>query len=247
MNGSSLVKLGSTSVVCGINARLCRPKEERPNKGFIICNVELPALCSSKNFKTSTSYQSSSFTQLSVSSANIEHSQAMLSQLMQDIINESGCLKEEDLCIREGKLVWVLYIDLICLNNDGNVQDTCCLAMIAALKTLKLYQMDYDENENKPIVVKPINMISIKLYNEPVCTTLFALEDCIIIADPNKQEEDFMRTFIIICTLSKTKICLIRKMGGFCVSNEQLNLCIDRALSAHEDRRLILKQFNAEN
>ena len=209
--------------------------------------MELPALCSSKNFKTSTSYQSSSFTQLSVSSANIEHSQAMLSQLMQDIINESGCLKEEELCIRQGKLVWALYIDLICLNNDGNVQDTCCLAMISALKTLKLYQMDYDDNENKPIVLKPINMVSVKLHNEPVCTTLFALEDCIIIADPNKQEEDFMRTFIIICTLSKTKICLIRKMGGFCVSNEQLNLCIDRALSAHEDRRLILKEFNTEN
>lgn len=35
--GSSIVKLGSTNVVCGITARVCKPKEEKPDKGFIIC------------------------------------------------------------------------------------------------------------------------------------------------------------------------------------------------------------------
>lgn len=230
VNGSALVKLGSTNVICGINARVCKPKEERPDKGFVICNVELPALCSSKNFKTSASILANASAQSSVS---VEQSQAMLTQLMQDIIYESGCVKEEDLCIKEGKLVWVLYIDMICLNNDGNVQDACCLAMLSALKTVKLYEIDYDDDENKPIVKYPLSLIPLKLYSEPICTTLFVLEENVILADPNKQEEEFMRTYIIICTVNKndkTKVCLMRKIGGFCLSTEQINLCIDRAI-----------------
>lgn len=226
VNGSSLVKLGATNVVCGISAKLCRPKEEKPNKGFVICNVELPALCSSKNFKTSASHQ----TAFSASSATIEHSQAMLTQLMQDIITDSKCINEQELCIKEGKLAWVLYIDMICLNNDGNVQDACCLAMISALKTLKLYEVSYDEGENRPIIAKPLNLIPIKLYSEPICTTLFALDENILVSDPNKQEEDFMRTFIIICTINEKQICLIRKLGGFSLNSAQLNMCIERAL-----------------
>ena len=194
-------------------------------KIYYLGNVELPALSSSKNFKTSTSYQSTS-----LSTATVEQSQSMLSQLMQDILTESKCINENDLCIKEGKLVWVLYIDLICLNNDGNVQDACCLAMISALKSVKLYEMDYDLDENKILIKKPLNIIGLKLYSEPVCTTLFSLEDNILLSDPNKQEEDFMRAFIIICTIDKSRICLIRKYGGLPLTSEQVNLCIERAL-----------------
>lgn len=228
VNGSSLVKLGSTNVVCGINARLCRPKEDRPDKGYFVCNVEVPALCSSKNFKSSS--QSSSFSQSSVSSSSIEQTQAMLSQLMQDILTESKCIKEEELCIKEGKLAWVLFIDLICLNNDGNVQDACCVAMISALKNLKLYEIDFNEEEDKPVVKYPLEYRNLILYSEPVLTTLFAIEDNILLTDPNKQEEDFMKTFVQICTIDSQKMCLIRKLGGFCLKIEQLNMCVTRAL-----------------
>lgn len=222
VNSSSLVKLGSTNVICGINTRLCQPKEDRPNKGYIVCNVEVPALCSSKNFKSSS--------QSSISSFSIEQTQAMLSVLMQDILTESKCIKEEDLCIKEGKLVWVLFIDIICLNNDGNVQDACCIAMISALKNLKLYEIYFNEEEDKPVVKYPLEYRKLILHNEPVLTTLFAIEDNIILTDPNKQEEDFMKTFVIICSIDSKKMCLIRKFGGFGLKIEQFNMCINRSL-----------------
>ena len=112
---------------------------------------------------------------------------------MQDIISESQCIREEDLCIKESSHAWVLYIDLICLNNDGNVQDACCLAMISALKTLKLYEMQFDEEENKPVLKYPLEYKPIQMYSEPICTTLFSLEDKILLLDPNKQEEEFIQ------------------------------------------------------
>ena len=136
---------------------------------------------------------------------------------------------------------------MICLNNDGNVQDTCCLSMISALKTLKLYEMDFDEKEMKPTIKYPLVQNSLKLYSEPVCTTLFGLEDKILISDPNKQEEEFMRTFVMICTLDDQKICMIKKLGGSSLAPEQMNLCIDRAIQNGAYLRTNLSNFKKDH
>lgn len=41
------------------------------------------------------------------------------------------------LCIEPGKSVWVLYVDAICINYDGNAFDATLLAMVAALRDSK--------------------------------------------------------------------------------------------------------------
>lgn len=38
------------------------------------------------------------------------------------------------LCIHPGKAAWVLYIDAVCINYDGNVWDATLLAVMAALR-----------------------------------------------------------------------------------------------------------------
>jgi exosome complex component RRP43 len=212
-NGSSLVKLGSTTVLCGVKAQLVKPKSEQPNKGFIIPNVDLPPLCSSK-FKPGLPCEQAQ----------------MLTQLMLDILYESKCVKEDDLCIRPGKLVWSLHIDMLCLNYDGNVQDACSISMISALKNTKLYEIEYDDEQEKPVFKLPFKFIPLTIYNEPICTTLFSLENMIFLCDPNNEEEEFVRTCLIICTLDEENICLIRKFGGFSIFDKQANLCIDRAI-----------------
>lgn len=77
-------------------------------------------------------------------------------------------------------------------------------------------------------------MIPLKLQCEPVCTTMFAIADdhgVILLSDPNKQEEEFARTFLIVCTVSDEKISLMRKLGaGLGLNQEQMDLCISRSL-----------------
>lgn len=46
----------------------------------------------------------------------------------------SNVIDTSSLCIHPGKAVWVLYVDLICINYDGNVLDAAFLSVIAALK-----------------------------------------------------------------------------------------------------------------
>lgn len=50
----------------------------------------------------------------------------------------SEVLSTSSLCIHPGRAAWVLYVDAICLNYDGNAFDAALLAMIAALKNSKL-------------------------------------------------------------------------------------------------------------
>lgn len=45
-NGSSIVRIGSTSVVCGIKAEIADPLVSAPRDGHMVTNVELSSLCS---------------------------------------------------------------------------------------------------------------------------------------------------------------------------------------------------------
>jgi exosome complex component RRP43 len=49
-NGSSLVRLGDTTIVCGIKAETAEPDWDRPDEGFVVPNLDLPAI-SSPQFK----------------------------------------------------------------------------------------------------------------------------------------------------------------------------------------------------
>ena len=37
------------------------------------------------------------------------------------------------LCVAEGKSVWTLHVELVCLNSDGSLFDACLAAAVAAL------------------------------------------------------------------------------------------------------------------
>ena len=42
-----------------------------------------------------------------------------------------------NLCIKSGKLAWILYCDLMCLNYDGNIIDASVTALCASLQNGK--------------------------------------------------------------------------------------------------------------
>ena len=68
------------------------------------------------------------------------------SNFLNQVLHNSGFINLEDLCILEGKFVWVLYIDLTCLNYGGNILDVSVKAMISALKNVKVPHVDLIHN-----------------------------------------------------------------------------------------------------
>ncbi|CAH2000593.1 unnamed protein product [Acanthoscelides obtectus] len=209
-DGSALSKLGQTTVVCGIKAELCKPKAESPNKGFVVPNLDLPPLCSPKFRPGPPSDQAQ-----------------VLSQLINDIIENSQCIDLTDLCIFPDKLAWCLYIDFICLDFDGSVVDACIIALVGALKTVKLPFVDYDAALDN-IQVNLENTRPLPVHSIPVSTTFAIFDDKIILADPTVEEENLC-TGIIVIVLKDDELCCVHKPGGSPLSSDELLGCIEKS------------------
>ena len=106
---------------------LTSPKPEEPNLGFLIPNVELPPLCSARFRPGPPSDQAQ-----------------VVTNLVAELLANSGCVDLRDLCIAAEHLVWVLRCDLICLDHDGAVLDACVIALIAALRTGKCLKSHFE-------------------------------------------------------------------------------------------------------
>lgn len=209
-NGSAKASVGQTEVICGIKAELTKPPPAEPKKGFIVCNVDLPPLCSPK-FKPGP-----------------PSDQAQVATVFLDnLIKSSNLIDLEELSIEVDKLSWVLYCDLICINYDGNLLDTCVLALLAALQNTRLPIVTMNTEEVVCTNVEESRKLTINRY--PTSCTFAYLNDRII-CDPTLLEEDLTSGTLTIVTDEQDKLICIEKPGGDAVTPTQLSSCIEEAV-----------------
>jgi len=199
-DSSAIFKLGDTTAVCGIKAELAAPKADTPDHGYVVPNVELSPLCSSKFRPGPPSEQAQ-----------------VLSKSIDIILSNSAALDLRDLCICKSKLVWVLYCDIMCLNYNGSVIDACTAAVIAALKTLLLPEVNYNM-ETGVIVVHPENKKAFTVRTLPISTSFAIFEKQLLIADPTDDEEDLSSGRFSIVMDDEEEICYVHKPGGIPIS-----------------------------
>ncbi|KAM8976214.1 exosome complex component RRP43 [Pelodytes ibericus] len=223
-DGSALVKLGNCTVICGIKAEFASPTTDAPNKGYIVPNVELTPLCSSR-FRHGPPGEEAQ----------------IASQFVADVIDSSQMIQKEDLCIASGKLVWVLYCDLICLDYDGNLLDACTCALVAALKNLRLAFVKISEDTGLAEVdLKTTSPL--KILKHPIATSFAVFDDTYILVDPTGEEESLATGLMTIVTDEEERLCTIRKPGGSALSAEKLQDCISRAITRHKEVQNLLKE-----
>ncbi|KAM9781824.1 exosome complex component RRP43 isoform X1 [Syngnathus typhle] len=215
-DGSALVKMGNTTVICGVKAKLANPLVEAPGKGFIVPNVDLPPLCSSQ-FRPGPPG---------------EQAQAA-SQFMADIIESSEVLQTEDLCIERAKLCWTLYCDLMCLDYDGNLLDACSLALLAALKNTALPEVSVNDETGVPQVDLD-KRLGLKIARHPVAASFCAFDDSVL-ADPTGEEERLATSRLTVVTDEEGRLCSLHKPGGTPLSGEKLRELIGRATARQKE------------
>ncbi|KAJ7316138.1 hypothetical protein JRQ81_002300 [Phrynocephalus forsythii] len=215
-DGSALVKLGNTTVVCGIKAEFAAPPGDANNKGYIVPNVDLPPLCSTR-FRPGPPG---------------EEAQAA-SQFIADVIENSQIVQKEDLCIADGKIVWVLYCDIICLDYDGNLLDACVCALLAALRNVQLPVVTINE-ETGLAEVNLKEKLPFTVRKQPVATS-FVLFDSLVIVDPTAEEEDLSTGMLTIVTDEEGKLCSVYKPGGSALTEAKLQDCISRATTRQKE------------
>ncbi|KAL7847466.1 hypothetical protein AOLI_G00221840 [Acnodon oligacanthus] len=216
-DGSALVRIGNTTVICGIKAELSAPSTDAPDKGHIVPNVDLPPLCSSR-FRPGPPG---------------EQAQAA-SQFIADVIDGSQIIKKEDLCIEKSKLCWVLYCDIMCLDYDGNLLDACVVTLLAALRNTQLPKVTINK-ETDLAEVDIQHKRHLQINKHPVASSFAVFDDTVIIVDPTAEEENLATAIITAVTDEDEQLCAFHKPGGSSLSAEKLQDCITRAVARHRE------------
>jgi len=124
------VKIGKSEVLCGVHLALATPYPDSPDEGTFMTNAELHPMASQ---------------QFDIGRPGINAIE--LSRVIDRGIRESGLLDFKALCIKEGEKIWQVFVDIIAINDDGNLFDAAGLAAIIALGRARM--PIYNEKEDK--------------------------------------------------------------------------------------------------
>lgn len=125
-------------------------------------------------------------------------------------------------------MVWTLYCDIVCLNDDGCVLDASVIATVAALKTVKLpkvvFNVDTEECNVEEDTKNKLTVASLPI------STSFMVFDEKVIADPTAEEEKLSAACITVA-ISNSELSFLYKPGGQPVEPSILEKCIRQAVS----------------
>jgi len=124
------VKIGKTEVLAGVKMALTQPYPDSPSEGTFMTTVELHPMAS----------QDYEMGRPGINAVE-------LGRVIDRGIRESGFIDFKKLCIEEGEKVWQVFLDIIALNDDGNIMDAAGLAALIALGSAKMPK--YNKEENK--------------------------------------------------------------------------------------------------
>ncbi|RKP15013.1 exosome complex component RRP43-like protein [Piptocephalis cylindrospora] len=220
-DGSALVRLGGTTVVCGIKAEVAVPEPTQPTQGYFTPNVELGPMCSAR-FKPGAPSETAQ----------------VLSQQLNTL--SLGVLDRDDLCIEPGQAVWALYADVLCLNYDGGALDACQLAVTAALRNLRLGKATFNEEEGA-VRANARESQGVPIKAQVYTSTFGVLESGQCLADPSEAEGSLVRSTVSVSVSDQGRLVAVWKQGGQGCDVALIRACLDQA----QERRAILESLLA--
>ncbi|KAF1358883.1 ribosomal protein S5 domain 2-like protein [Lizonia empirigonia] len=244
-NGSAVVRLGNTSVVCGVRAEIlkdedtpgtCSPAaldsdadedtegEEIEQLRLLVPNVELSTGSTPAHIpgNAPSTFAQSLITRL----RSLLHSTHLLRAHNLRITYTPTTNPEDPEAAPETEVkgYWVLYLDVFFISIDGNAFDASWLAILAALKNTKLPHAYFDD-EYEGILCSddPREARGLRLRGLPVPSS-FAW----VLSDPDAFEESVCRETVTI-TVDEAVIRRVEKSGGGVVGRQKMKELVKRA------------------
>lgn len=221
-NGSAIVHLGKTKVICGVKAVIGTPFSDYPNKGSIFVGFETSPL-SAPEYRLGPPQPDA-----------IE-----IARMTDRAIRESDCVDLDDLCLIENEKVWTLNIDLYALDDNGNLYDACVIAAYVALSLTKIPETKIDGDGEVEILetLRPI-----KINSFPISVTTYKIDNHLI-TDADLKEEQMSDARISFGT-TETHIVSGQKGGnGAFKSNQVIEILKNSINTAAKMREIIKSQL----
>jgi len=225
-NGSARVCIGDTQVVAGIKVQIGTPFPDTPDKGLLIVNTELLPLSS---FHAEPGPPSETAIELA--------------RVVDRGVRESKMIDLSNLAIIPGKKVRAVFADVSVLNDDGNLIDTTSCAVVSALLSAKIPELEVSDDDE---IIEKENMIPLTISDIPVPTT-FARMGKSMFVDPNFEEESVMDARITLTTTKSGNICAGQKGLPSGLDIEQVKHVAANSIIKGEEIRKIIKNAVSEN
>ncbi|MBU1204211.1 MAG: exosome complex protein Rrp42 [Nanoarchaeota archaeon] len=218
--GSAKCKIGDTEVMVGIKLGIGEPYPDSPDQGTIIVTAELSPLASPE-FELGPPGQWAT----------------ELARIVDRSIRESKTIDFKTLCIKKEEKVWMVFIDIYPINDDGNLIDASVLAAAAALKTTKYpklvknkddYKIDYNEHATKKLEL-----------NTPAVTVTVSTIGNKMIVDATREEEKAIESRLSVA-LVNGRIHALQKGNTKGLKIEQIDQMLELAIKKEGELRKLL-------
>ncbi|PFH63247.1 hypothetical protein XA68_15881 [Ophiocordyceps unilateralis] len=190
---------GADRVFAKVSAEVTIPFADRPLDGIFSIATELSPMAAP-----------------SLETNRGTEAEVLLSRALEKTIRRSGALDTESLCLVAGQKCWSVRVDVHVLSLDGNLVDTACLAVVAALRHFRRPETSihgweltvYSAAEREPV---PLNWL-----HSPFCVTFSFVGDegDGVLLDATWLEEQLR---VASCTYSLNRhgeLCQVAKLGG---------------------------------
>lgn len=217
--GSARVTIGDTELIVGVKLSVETPYPDLPDEGTMSIGAELLPL-SSPEFESGPP-----------GIGAIE-----LARVTDRGIRESNAIDTKKLCIKEGEKVWMIAVDLVSINADGNLFDASALGAVAALQETKFPKFDGEKVDYAEKTKDKIPLIKI-----PVSVTVCKIGKHFIL-DPTEEEEKAVDARLTVVTEKDGKICAMQKGGEATLTAEDIAEMVDLASDKAKELRKHLEK-----
>jgi exosome complex component RRP42 len=217
-NGSARIQVQKgCDILIGIRLDLGTPTLEAPTKGKIICNVD----CS-----TSTALNE-------IENRSFREINTFLAQTLEKLVVNS--LNLEDLCILAEHHCWLVYLDVLVLEFNGNLLSCAMKALKSALKSLKIPQVsvtaieleaDQKEASEFALEIDQDNYTQLVMHSFPELITFNLISTLesgdLWFVDGTMQEELAAREQVHVAVDEAGRICFVDSQGKGALSPDSL-------------------------
>ena len=208
------VKFGKTEVLAGVHLALATPYPDSPDSGTFMTSAELHPMASQ---------------QFDIGRPGINAVE--LARVIDRGIRESGFIDMKKLCIKKGEKVYQVFVDIVAINDDGNLLDVAGLAAIIALGRARMPICNedfskiegYSDTERIPLEK---DVLSFSM-------TFHKVGDAIV-ADVTKEEEAISKLRLTIAigdNDGKARITAMQKGLAGTINNKDMDTILNLAES----------------
>ena len=219
--GSAQVKIGETVVMAGVKLSLEKPYNDTPNEGGIMINAELKPLSSSE-------YENGPPQMKAIE----------LARVTDRGIREAKAIDMKALCVTPGEKAWFVIVDVVSINDAGNLFDAAGLAVLAALKNARFPVVD---EQTGAIDYKQKTDKALPLTKEPVSVTVYKINGQLLV-DPSIEEEKAYEARLTVASDKNDTISAMQKGGEGVLTIDEVSKIVDLATMKAKELRGYLDQ-----